>query len=263
MVARRNGNAKTASSGLKLAELTAMKIEKAIADAGWPEGQLLGTEPELQDTYQVSRAVLREAIRLLEHHGVAEMRRGGSGGLVVTPPSPAAALRPTELYLQWAGVTPAQLLDARVPLELAAIRLTTDRLTDVDVERLRACVAAEENFTEEFDQSIHDLHLVLGDMSGNPVLRLFIETLTTLAHEPSGLGEFYIPGQTASRPRPIVDEVHRSHVAIADAVIAGDAALASRRMIKHLEAMTQHIQSARAGGRSVVNGKRGVARAAR
>lgn len=45
-------------------------------------GQSLGPEAELLDRYQVSRAVFREAVRILEHQQIARTRRGPGGGLV-------------------------------------------------------------------------------------------------------------------------------------------------------------------------------------
>jgi DNA-binding FadR family transcriptional regulator len=234
---------------VKLAETIASRIERTISHQGWPEGEMLGTEPELQARYGVSRAVLREAIRLLEHHGVASMRRGGAGGLVVTRPSPAPAVRASEIYLDCAGVSPGDLLVTRTTLELSAVRLATEALTEADVQRLRECVSAESALltAEEagaspvIDPSIHNIHILLADISANAALRLFIEITTRLTHESGGLGEFYVPGTLAARPRGVVEQMHHAHAMIAEAVIAGDVALASRRMLKHLEAMASHI----------------------
>ena len=245
-------------TGVKLAETIASRIERAISHQGWPEGEMLGTEPELQARYGVSRAVLREAIRLLEHHGVASMRRGGAGGLVVTRPSPAPAVRASEIYLDCAGVSPQDLLVTRTTLELSAVRLATEALTEADVQSLRECVSAEGKLLTAAEEengappilnpSIHNIHILLADISGNAALRLFIEITTRLTHEGGGLGEFYVPGTVAARPRGVVEQMHHAHAMIAEAVIAGDVALASRRMLKHLEAMASHISIHRLEG---------------
>src|SRR5687767_3646940 len=100
-----------------------MQIEHEIIEAGWPVGEILGSESELLDSHGVSRAVLREAIRLLEHHDVAMMRRGPGGGLVVKRPNPLAAVRPVSLYLEYEGVEPHELYEARSSLELTAVKL--------------------------------------------------------------------------------------------------------------------------------------------
>jgi DNA-binding FadR family transcriptional regulator len=73
--------------GSKLAALTARRIEDEIIARRWPIGEVIGSEADLMARYEVSRAVLREAVRLVEHHGAARMRRGPSGGLVVQAPS--------------------------------------------------------------------------------------------------------------------------------------------------------------------------------
>jgi DNA-binding FadR family transcriptional regulator len=224
----------------KLAELVALEIEREIVRRDWPVGELLGTEPELLTKYQVSRAVLREAIRLLETHDVAEMRRGGGGGLRVKRPAPRAAVRPVALFLESTHVTARQLHDVRVPLELAAIDAATRRLTEQDVVQLRAALTAEEEFDRDIDMSIHDIHLVLADIAGNPVLRLFIEVCTTLAHSLGG-PTLLAPRDRAPTEGETLDEIRRAHRAIVDAVIAGDAPLASRRMLKHRTSLTAYI----------------------
>ena len=70
----------------KLARRAAEQIIADIIELGWPVGHILGSEAELLDRYAVSRAVLREAVRLMEHQHVARMRRGRGGGLVIDEP---------------------------------------------------------------------------------------------------------------------------------------------------------------------------------
>ncbi len=62
---------------LQLAE----RIERETLD--WPRGSAIGAETQLLERYQVSRGTLRQAVRCLERRGVAQMKRGAAGGLVV------------------------------------------------------------------------------------------------------------------------------------------------------------------------------------
>ena len=71
----------------KGAETVARNLTQAIVIEGLQPGDLVGTEPELIEREGVSRALLREAVRLLEHHQIARMRRGPGGGLFVEAPS--------------------------------------------------------------------------------------------------------------------------------------------------------------------------------
>ena len=73
---------------MKKAEIVADQIAQTIVGQRWEPGELFGSEVELIARYGVSRAVFREAVRLLEHHGLAEMRRGLHGGLFIVQPDP-------------------------------------------------------------------------------------------------------------------------------------------------------------------------------
>src|ERR1700712_2807366 len=93
----------------KMAEELAYKLESLVMDRGWPIGQILGSEPDLIEKFGVSRAVFREAVRIVEHHGAARMRRGPKGGLIVTAPDLRAVQRPTTLWLDYANVSTGDL----------------------------------------------------------------------------------------------------------------------------------------------------------
>src|SRR6266545_1910401 len=87
----------------KLAATTATRIVQEVVSRGWPVGAVLGSEPELLERYGVSRAVFREAVRLVEHRQVARMRRGPRGGLVVTSPTLESVIDPGAVYLFYAN----------------------------------------------------------------------------------------------------------------------------------------------------------------
>ena len=53
----------------------------------------------------MSRSVLREAVRLVEHHQVARMRRGPNGGLLICEPDAGPATRAVVIYLEYLGTT--------------------------------------------------------------------------------------------------------------------------------------------------------------
>ncbi len=63
----------TDQSDEKLGSQVARSIVVDVVDRGWPLGEVLGSEAELMDKYDVSRSALREAVRILEYHEVATM----------------------------------------------------------------------------------------------------------------------------------------------------------------------------------------------
>ena len=72
----------------KLAEQIALAIERDIIEFALPAGTNLGREGDLTARFGVSRSVFREAVRLVVDSGLASVRRGHQGGLIVIEINP-------------------------------------------------------------------------------------------------------------------------------------------------------------------------------
>jgi DNA-binding FadR family transcriptional regulator len=223
----------------KLAEKVAADIERDIRRQGWPVGEIIGSEKDLLAKYQVSRGVLREAVRLLEHHLVATMRRGPGGGLVVTEPNAAAVTGAVAMCLEYQRVTPAVVFEARKALELVSVQMTTERIDEAKISKLRALLISEEQ-TEpsEFPAHSHDWHIAVAEMSENPALSLFVTALSQLTREAAAITRE--TRKPAPRPREEANEVHNAHQKITESIIAGDVGVARHRMLRHLEAIERY-----------------------
>lgn len=231
----RSPNRQSNGDGRKLAEQVALEIEAAAMEAGWPVGEVLGSETELIERYGVSRAVFREAVRIVEHHMVARMRRGPGGGLVVTAPDLNAAKRSVALYLDYANVHADDMFEARTAIETTAVRVATERLTEEGVARLREVLAAEARPDAEVLESgqAHDLHVTIAELTGNPALHLFARILISLTFQRAGTGPRKYDAEAAAH------EAHCAHEAIVEAMIQGDTGLAVHRMRRHLQAVAR------------------------
>lgn len=214
----------------KLASQVARRIESDIIEAGWPVGELFGSETELRLRYGVSRAVLREAVRIVEHHGVADMRRGPAGGLIVRAPDAAPSARALVIYLGHLGTAMPDVVHARLLLEPLAAAMTAGTITEDGIRRLRASHAHE---ASQPGIEIQDgLHALLGELSGNAAVALFVQVLTLLTRH---YASAHAPGEHEVR-RAKADSA-RAHQAIVEATIAGDVALAEHRVAGHLRAL--------------------------
>jgi len=220
----------------------ARQLEDEIIARGWPVGEALGSETELQARFEVSRSVLREAVRLLEHHQVGRMRRGRNGGLLVTAPDPGPATRALVIYLEFVGTSVEHLLQARLLLEPLAARLAAGAVTEEGIGRLRDALAAEWARGGEWDpRPEDDLHVILGRSSGNVVLQLSVEVLIRLTSRYAQMSRPVPKDDVAAKSRD-----HARHVEIVEAVIAGDAATAETSMADHLEKTTNRLMAQRA-----------------
>lgn len=233
----RNGAQPAAESDdRKLAQRIASQIEADVMKRGWPVGEVLGSEAELIQRYQVSRAVFREAVRVVESHHVARMRRGPNGGLIVTVPEISAVQASAALFLDYADVKQEDLFAVRSALELTSVRQLVDRLDEDIIAKLRAGLVDEERFYEEHGIRSHspDIHVLIARLSGNPALWLFVNVLTQLTQQRAS-------GQVPDSKK-LADELHKTHTGIVEAIIDGDAGVAQHRMSRHLQAMISYYR---------------------
>jgi DNA-binding FadR family transcriptional regulator len=212
----------------KLAEVVAAEIENDIIARGWPIGVVVGSEAELLQRYKVSRAVLREALRIVEHHFVATMRRGPGGGLVVTEPDVEAIVRAVALQLEYQGIKPQHLHEARTLLEVTCVRLAVQRLTTLDTAQLREQMAIDRTAPGR----AQNFHVWIAQLTGNPALALFVSVLGLLMRD-----HLTIPQSAES----VTGELNRSHSAIAKALIERDGERAERLLVEHLERVKRWI----------------------
>jgi DNA-binding FadR family transcriptional regulator len=217
----------------KRAEVLAGELIDDIVAAGWPVGAVFGSADELVERYGCGRAALREAVRLLELHNVARTRRGPGGGLIVTEPDPAAAITAGALYLEYSSVTSADLSVVRNAIEVACLDLVVRRAPHPETARtLRAAHQLTDASTNaDLYATGNDLHQAIADLSGNPILALFLRIVTTLSarHNAAFIDEQMRTRTSAART------VGRSHQQILDAILARDGERARALMTEHLE----------------------------
>ena len=74
------------------ASQVAATLEDSIRTSGWVPGQLLGTETSLASEFAVGRRSIRQAGRILAARGILDVRRGKTGGFLVSAVDQGAAL---------------------------------------------------------------------------------------------------------------------------------------------------------------------------
>ena len=213
-----------------------------IAQLGWPEGRVVGSEPQLVERYGVSRAVFREAVRLVEHKHVARMRRGPGGGLVVSPPSVDSVTDAVAVYLFYVGAEIDEVFEARIALEGTAAELAPARLEESHIAALRSVVQREADGTIVDHR---ELHILVAAITGNPALELFVDLLNRVTL-------LYLPPSVRVTSKTLAESA-AAHAAIVDAIVAGDESQARRRMRRHLEAEAEYLRSRRPSQRRLAD----------
>ncbi len=138
-------------------------------------------EVALLERYRVSRAVLREAVRLLEYHAVATTRRGPGGGLVVAEPQAQASIDTIALYLQYRQPRREDLTLIRDAIEIDNVAKVVRRR---DAPEVRAFLDRHRSMIEEAGDDPRKagveeflFHTGLATLAGNAVLELFLRIL--------------------------------------------------------------------------------------
>lgn len=216
----------------KLAGRAAEQIIADVMELGWPVGHVLGSETELLERYGVSRAVLREAIRLVENQHVARMRRGTGGGLVIDDPDVDAVIGPAVIYLLRVGATLDETFDTRILLEELVAEIASQRITEDDIATIRDTLERESAGTIA---NFRLLHVQLAALTANPILELFVETFSRVAN-------FHF-NDAAALPSDVERGVRHAHDGIARAILTNNPGLARERMQRHLRAEADFIRS--------------------
>lgn len=182
-------------------------------------GDRLPSEQALAARYGVSRAVVREVLRVLETRGLTVTRTGR--GTFVTAQEPARELR-------FGGYSAADLMEARPHIEVAAAGLAAIRRGEKQINMLQDL---QERMETEADAAAwveldSTLHAAIASASGNPVFADVLEHIRfALAKQSSVIN--LTPGRRAQS-----DSEHRAIIA---AIARGSVVEAEDSMSFHLD----------------------------
>jgi DNA-binding FadR family transcriptional regulator len=206
-------------------------LADGIITGRYPSGSLLPPEPVLCQSFDVSRSVVREALKALEEKGLVHARQGH--GTTVTPPDEWNLLDPVvlEATIRADGTVQIldQLVDVRVALESDMARTAARSMSDADLaelakllEELRTQLRDAGRY-QETDIRYHDFIM---RCSGNRLGRSIIRAIHPHA-------------RASSRYNPPADEDdlwqgHLGHVAVYECLRQRDADGAAAAMQEHI-----------------------------
>ncbi len=225
----------------KLAEVIASHIEHMILEGVLRPGERLASERDLAARLEVSRPPLREALERLVHRGLLRTTPSGTHVAHFLTPltSPLASL------LQGNPQVVDDYFEYRGLVEGPTARLAALRATEVDRQAIRACLDrlevahGVEDPSQETDLDA-DLHMLLYEATHNlvvlQVMRAFSELLRS--------DVFYSRHKLYLSPGTR-ETLLAQHMAIGEAVIAGEADKAEAQATTHIRFTAEALQRLR------------------
>ena len=164
----------------KVAHEVIYQIREAILSDRLKPGDKLASEKELIAQFGVSKATMREALRVLETLGLIEIRSGVSGGAFVAKSSIDTACESIINFLHFQQVTVKEITMLRYMIEPHAAGIATIKRNTNDVHQLKKLLAAEAIDKNVTTLKENSFHCYLVRISGNPVLILNIEFIDNI-----------------------------------------------------------------------------------
>lgn len=215
----------------KAYEQVADQLRDLIVGGDVPPGHRLPNEAALGDQFGVSRATVREALRILTTQSLIRTSKGAAGGSFVILPTAdhISDFLSSNISLLSHSETVSldEFLELRELLEVPAARLAARRNTGDLEERLGTAIPERPLDLGTDEQFIYnkDFHSTLVHGSGNTLLAIAAQPIFSVLQtnlKRSTLG------------RRFHQQVNDDHHKIAQAVATGDEDVAAEEMRRHL-----------------------------
>lgn len=205
-------------------------------------GQKLPTETQLAEAYQVSRTVVREAIAALVADGLVETRQG-AGIFVLGQPAKSGFSVPKTTEITSKISHALNVLEVRIALEmesaaLAAVRRNSSQEAQIQ-ERFfefdRLLKLGQPTGTADFA-----FHRAIAEATNNP---FYVEVLDALGARtiPCDVTSPFATEEVLSHDYQA--QLQKEHLAIMNAIFAGDPDAAREAMRAHLAASQQRYRA--------------------
>jgi GntR family transcriptional regulator, transcriptional repressor for pyruvate dehydrogenase complex len=217
----------SASRSMLLADVVHDRIRRAITDGQYPDGARLPGENDLARQFEVSRPVVRAALKRLRDEGLV-ISRQGSGSYVAAPSEPKTlAFQPVETIADL-----QRCYEFRLTIEPAAAALAATRRSDAQLVEIAKFLSMLRDATERRshrEDADFSFHLAITAASNNQYFETCLRALKD--HIAVGM-KFH--GLSLQSVRGGLDHVLDEHTAIFEAIRTGAAETARETMLRHV-----------------------------
>ncbi|MCJ7683951.1 MAG: FadR family transcriptional regulator [Desulfobacteraceae bacterium] len=223
---------KAVSKSEKVSDNIIAQIRDSILSGRLKPGDRLASEKELIDQFGVSKATMREALRVLEVMGLVEIRKGTSGGAFVAEVDMKTTINSIINFIHFKPISVKEITMLRYFIEPAVARIVASKRTEKDIDNLREIIGeAVAQREAEVSREI-GFHRYLARMTGNTLLILlidFVDNLLSTIKVSLDLGpDFY-------------QNVRTAHEVILECLIQRDSTAAGIAMANDLLQVGRHM----------------------
>ena len=194
----------------------------------------LPTERELASVLEINRGTVRERLAALEDPGADPAQAGEQD----VPGYAAPHLHPAvfEMAVKLGYVEVGQLQQARELIEREVAGLAATRASAEDIATLKRCVQRmfDAESAEEGDESDYEFHMAMARASGNPVIVLITEGLSSVLRQ-----LLHLRRHRMRRDLDRIDQLNANHMPILEAVRDHDPERAVAAMDEHFRSWSE------------------------
>ena len=215
-------------------------------------GDRLPSEKELAEQFNLSRVTVRDALRILESHGLIHIKVGAGGGAFVSDPSLELLTQSLSTLLRLNRINLSELVEARKIIEAATVELAAVRATPEDVRVLERALGGAQAALSAGD--LHymphsvEFHVAIALAAHNQVLLFTVNSFRTMFYE---VLETLLPTENMAR------RAARDHALILAAIKAHQPEKARRLMLAHLQYFEDQLR-AKAGASAQTERRNGT-----
>lgn len=214
------------------------QIETQILEGQLRPGDRLPGERQLAEQLGVSRASVREALRVLEALEFIQVRTGtgeGSGSIVVQEPTAGGAMTSLlRLHIGLSHFAMTDVIETRAVVEAWAVRMAARRAGRADLDRLAEILKRMEKPSLsrwDFNELDTGFHVGLAETAGNRLITYFMHAIRDAMRSEMVAAFDRFPDW-----QKVADGLRQEHAAVLHAVSVRDEESAARTLENHIRA---------------------------
>ena len=170
----------TANRTHKISDQIIEQIRNAILSGHFKPGDKVAPEKELMFEFGVSKATLREALRVLEVMGLVEIRKGVAGGVFIAEVDMKTTIHGIINFLHFKTVSIKDITMIRYLLEPPVAQIAASRIQPEDIVKLETMITEDPADPHTIVSKEIGFHRYLARMTENPILILMLDFIDNI-----------------------------------------------------------------------------------